>query len=813
MNDTTTKAPEDVSLPDEVAVLPLRGTVMFPTASATIVVGEDRARRLIADVQESGRLVALVAQRDPFDIPSCVSHVYPVGTLAAVSEVQMLVQGDERTLQVGVQGKHRVRLLELVRSEPYLVARVVPMPKAREGSGTELDAITQAARELFRELCATAPEIPDELAGVLQTLTKPEHIAYFIASSAPIPLPVRQEILELDSVASKLNCLLEALQHELVVRRVVRQITAQTTVELSKEQRDAVLRKQLETIQRELGMEDSERAEVETLRRRLAALDLPEEARKESERELERLARTPTVSPEHGMIRTFLDWVVKLPWGRLSGAAIDEIHARRVLDEDHYDLEAVKARIVEYLAVRALREERKGELGLDTAQHAWREPILCFVGPPGVGKTSLGQSIARALGRRFVRVSLGGIHDEAEIRGHRRTYIGAMPGRPLAAMARIDAADPVFMLDEVDKLGVGFHGDPSAALLELLDPAQNDAFVDTYLGVPFDLSKVLFICTANTVETIPAPLLDRMEVLPLAGYTDEEKLHIAQRYLLPKQQMANGLREGEAVLSPKVVRHVVRAYTRESGVRNLERELATLLRKVVLRVREGAPTPIEIIEQSLREYLGPARFFDEVAERTERAGVATGLSWTATGGDILFIEATMMPAGPEEEPLILTGKLGDVMRESAQAALSYLRSSAHRLGIDPSVFRHKVIHVHVPAGAIPKDGPSAGVTILTALASLVLRRPVRGDLAMTGEITLRGKVLAVGGIKEKILAAHRAGLRRIVLPRRNESALEDVPDEVRAACELILVDSVEEVLGAALSLGNGRAASSVPRPH
>jgi ATP-dependent Lon protease len=582
-------------------------------------------------------------------------------------------------------------------------------------------------------------------------------------------------------------------------------ITAETSVEMSKAQREHILRKHLEAIQRELGESDPERSEVHDLRERLDSAGLSAEARKEALRELDRLARIPAASPEHAIIRTYLDWLLTLPWRRTLGGPIDLDRARAVLDEDHYDLEKVKDRILEYLAVKRLREKRRAEgdpgaLGLD-GDSSGREPILCFLGPPGVGKTSLGQSIARAMGRRFERVSLGGIHDEAEIRGHRRTYIGAMPGRIVQAVGRAEAADPVFMLDEVDKLGVGVQGDPFAALLEVLDPAQNHAFVDNYLGVPFDLSRILFICTANTTETIPPPLLDRMEVLQLAGYTDLEKLHIARRFLLPKQLRTHGLRPGEVVLDDNALRRVVREYTREVGVRSLERELAAVLRKAVRRIGEGAAAPIAVAGPELPEYLGPQRFFDEVAERIDRPGVATGLAWTPNGGDILFVEAAMMPG--REESLILTGMLGSVMRESAQAALSYLRSNAERLGIDPEGFRQKAVHVHVPAGAIPKDGPSAGLPILVALASQVSGRPVRADLAMTGEITLRGKVLPVGGIKEKVLAAHRAGLRTLILPRRNQGALGDVPEEVRRATHLILVESVDEVMRVALGLGPG----------
>ena len=547
------------------------------------------------------------------------------------------------------------------------------------------------------------------------------------------------------------------------------------------------------------------------LRRRIEEARLPEEARRETERELSRLAGIPASSPEHGMIVAYLESMASLPWSKLSGGTIDIRRARQVLDEDHYDLEKIKDRILEYLAVKKLRQERDGRTGQPGAAGApvpaepphvtgdspAREPILCFVGPPGVGKTSLGQSIARALGRRFVRMSLGGVRDEAEIRGHRRTYIGAMPGRIIQGLRRAETRDPVFMLDEIDKIGADWRGDPSSALLEVLDPAQNHTFVDNYLGVSFDLSQVLFIATANTLDTIPGPLRDRMEILTLSGYTDEEKVGIAREYLIPKQLAAHGLAKEELSFEPDAIRQIVRGHTREAGVRSLEREIATVARKMARRLAEGQRESVLITAENLVEYLGRPRFFDDVAERTTRPGVATGLAWTPTGGDVLFVEVSMMPS--TEERLVLTGMLGDVMRESAQAAVSYVWSNAEALDIDPRLFEGKTIHVHVPAGAIPKDGPSAGVTIMTALASLATRRPVRGEVAMTAEITLRGKVLPVGGIKEKVLAAHRAGIRSVILPKRNERDIEDVPEELRKQLRFIFVDDASEVLQHALT--------------
>ncbi len=784
-------------VPDLLPVLPLRDTVIYPMMVTPILVGQERSVRLVKEAMSSGaRLAALVAQRGPPPgpdrRPAQPEDIHRVGTMATIHELALV---QDTGLRIAVHGLERVRILDFVRTDPYLVARVERAPDVDE-RGVGVEARARTARDLFIQLVGLVAEMSGELVKAVQSLTEPIHIAYLIASSMPLATAVRQEVLELDPVSAKLDRLIDRLRHELAVRTLMAKITADTTAEMTKAQREHILRTQLAAIQRELG--EAEGQEPRELRRRFEGVPLPEEARKEVDRELARLERIPDASPEHGVIRTYLDWMLKLPWGRAASRAIDIDlgRARAVLDEDHYDLERVKDRLIDYLAVRRLRGERPAPDGAPPSP----EPILCFIGPPGVGKTSLGQSIARAMDRRFARVSLGGTHDEAEIRGHRRTYIGAMPGRILQAIARAEAADPVFMLDEVDKLGQSFHGDPSAALLEVLDPAQNHAFVDNYLGVPFDLSRVLFICTANSPEAIPPPLLDRMEVLTLSGYTDAEKLHIARRFLLPKQIAAHGLLQDEVTVDDGAVRRVIREYTREAGVRSLGRELATVLRKVARRVGEGAPTPISIGPSEIPDLLGPQRYFDEVAERIDRPGVATGLSWTPVGGDILFVEATMVPGTPPaEDRLLLTGMLGDVMRESAQAALSYLRSNAERLGIDPRVLERRIVHVHVPAGAIPKDGPSAGVTMLVALASHATGRPVRNDVAMTGEITLRGKVLPVGGIKEKVLAAHRAGLRAVVLPRKNEPALDDVPEEVRRAIRFVLVESADEALAATLT--------------
>jgi ATP-dependent Lon protease len=801
----------DFVIPDTLPVLPLRDAVVLPLTAVPLAVGQPRSIRLVDDVMRGNRLVALLAQRDPKAEASTPGDLHPIGTVGMIHQLMRAPDGSVRLM---VQGIERIRLLDFVSTDPYLVARV-EVSRDQVTGDTESEALRHAAMDIFRRLVGASPELPDELLAAAESVADPLRTIYFVASVVSLDMAVRQELLELEPVAAKLRRLVDVLQKELAVRELGRKITTETEERLTKKQRDYYLREQLRSIQRELGEEDESTSDVADLRRRLEEASLPEEARREAERELTRLAGISPASPEHGMVHTYLEWLVSLPWSKEDAGTIDIHRARQVLDEDHYDLEKIKDRILEYLAVRKLRQEREGvgaaggqaprpvEPPQVTGDSPAREPILCFVGPPGVGKTSLGQSIARALGRRFARMSLGGIRDEAEIRGHRRTYIGAMPGRVIQAIRRAETRDPVFMLDEIDKIGADWRGDPSSALLEVLDPAQNDTFVDNYLGVPFDLSHVLFIATANSLDTIPGPLRDRMEILALSGYTDEEKIGIARQYLIPKQLAAHGLGVGELAFEPEAIRRIVREYTREAGVRSLEREIATVARKVARRLAEGQHDPVRITDDRLAEYLGRPRFFDEVAERTTRPGVATGLAWTPTGGDVLFVEATMMPSS--EERLVLTGMLGDVMRESAQAAVSYVWSNADALDIDAKLFEGKTIHLHVPAGAIPKDGPSAGVTMMTAVASLATRRPVRSDLAMTGEITLRGRVLPVGGIKEKMLAAHRAGIREVILPRRNERDIEEVPEELRREMRFIFVDDAEDVLKHALTPASARA--------
>jgi ATP-dependent Lon protease len=806
----------DFVVPDALPVLPLRDAVVLPLTAVPLAVGQPRSVRLVDEVMRGNRLLALVAQRDAKTEPG-PDDLHRIGTVGTILQLARTPDG---TIRLMVQGIERIRRLDWVGTEPYLVARVEAYPDQAVQT-TEADALRRAVVDVFRRLVEASAELPDELAVAAENLADPRHVVYFIASIIPLDAPVRQEILEMDPVTAKLRRLVDLLQRELAVRELGRKITTETEEKLTKKQREYYLREQLRSIQKELGEEEGDGSEVAELRRRLEEAGLPEEARREAERELTRLAGLSPASPEHGMITTYLDWMASVPWAKLAGGTIDIHLARQVLDEDHFDLEKVKDRILEYLAVKKLRQERSdgarqsggGEAAVPaapprvTGDSPAREPILCFVGPPGVGKTSLGQSIARALGRRFVRMSLGGVRDEAEIRGHRRTYIGALPGRLIQGLRRAETRDPVFMLDEIDKIGADWRGDPSSALLEVLDPAQNHTFVDNYLGVSFDLSQVLFIATANALDTIPGPLRDRMEILSLSGYTDEEKVGIARQYLIPKQLAAHGLSADELAFEPEAIRQIVRGYTREAGVRSLDRELAAIARKMARRLAEGGKEPVRITAAQLGEYLGRPRFFDEVAERTTRPGIATGLAWTPVGGDVLFVEVTMMPS--TEDRLVLTGMLGDVMRESAQAAVSYVWSNAEMLGIDPKIFEGKTIHVHVPAGAIPKDGPSAGVTIMTALASLATRRPVRSEVAMTGEITLRGKVLPVGGIKEKVLAAHRAGIREVILPRRNERDVEDVPEDLRRQITFIFVDDADEVLQRALTTAANAALRGV----
>ncbi len=769
-------------------LLPLKNTVVFPRVMLPLAVGRPRSLRLLDDLPSDDRVMAVAAQYDEQVEDAGWSQIHHVGTLVRIERLAKMPDG---TVQIVVQGLERIRLLEAVAEQPYLVARFEPYPEAdwSERPVLEREALLRQARDTFQRVVALAPYLPGEALATALGMTDPLQLAYFMANCVRLSAAQRQEILELPDAGSKLERLLGLMGHELQVLELGRSIQSQAEESIGRSQREYLLREQLKAIQKELGELGEDQGEIAELKERIEQAGLPPEARKEAERELARLERIPQASPESSVVRTYLDLLLSLPWRTSTESEIDVHRARQVLDEDHYDLDRIKKRIVEHLAVRRLKQER------GSGDHH-REPILCFVGPPGVGKTSLGQSIARAMGRAFTRTSLGGVHDEAEIRGHRRTYIGAMPGRIITGLRRAGTNDPVFMLDEVDKIGADWRGDPSSALLEVLDPEQNKDFRDNYLDVPFDLSRVMFITTANTLDTIPPALRDRMEVLPLSGYTEEEKVQIALRFLVPKQLEAHGLRPDEVRFGEPAIRLIIREYTREAGVRNLEREIAGVLRRVAALIAGGeVEGPVEVTEERVRDALGKRRFFDETAERIDRPGVATGLTWTPAGGEIIFVEAALIPGKGE---LRLTGQLGEVMQESAAAALSYLKARADELGIDRRLFEDRDIHVHIPAGAQPKEGPSAGVTVLTAMASILTGRPVRDDLAMTGEITLRGRVLPVGGLKEKVLAAHRAGLRRVLVPRRNEVDLDDVPADLRRELEVVLVDTIDEVLREAL---------------
>jgi ATP-dependent Lon protease len=782
-----------LEIPDVLPILPLKDTVVYPFAVLPLAAGKDRSIKLIDDAMRGTRMIGLVAQKDPEVEQAGPDDVFRVGTVARIARLLRIPDG---TVQVIVQGLERIKILDYVAEEPFLKAHVRLAPDTTT-TDVETEALKRNAVGLFQRLVSLVQYLPNELALAALNLDDTRQVIYLIASNVQMDLQLRQQLLELDSLREKLEKLTTFLTRELEVLELGKKIQSQAQEEMGRAQREYFLREQLKAIQRELGEESDEAATINQLREQIEQAHLPEEAAKEALRELSRLEKLPAASPEYSVIRTYLDLLVALPWDKSTGKKIDVPHARQVLDEDHYDLEKVKERILEYLAVRRLKEDRQGsETGGQGKGPVSREPILCFVGPPGVGKTSLGQSIARALGRQFVRMSLGGIHDEAEIRGHRRTYVGALPGRILQSIRRAGTNDPVFMLDEVDKVSSDWRGDPSSALLEVLDPEQNHSFRDNYLDLAFDLSKVMFIATANSLEPIPPALRDRMETLELAGYTEEEKLHIARRFLVPKQVAANGLKSEEITFTDEGLSNIIQSYTREAGVRNLEREIASVCRKVAMQIAEGQAGPIVITPERVRELLGRPSHLSEVAERIDRPGVVTGLVWTPVGGDIIFIEAAMMPS--HDSQLVLTGQLGEVMKESAMAALSYVRSNAALLGIDPRVFEDKSLHIHVPAGSIPKDGPSAGVTIMTAIASLASGRKARSDVAMTGEISLRGKVLPIGGIKEKVLAAHRAGIHTVILPKRNEGDLEDLPRELREQMRFIPVDDAREVLAAAL---------------
>jgi ATP-dependent Lon protease len=774
------------TIPQVLPILPLRNVVVFPLSFMPLSVGQPRSVRLVDDAAVGDRVVGLVVMKDPEIAEPGPDEVNRIGTAAYVHR---MVKGADGNVGLFVQGLERIHVDEWVATDPYLMAKVTVLHDTVEES-LEVEALMRNVTELFGRLVNLVPHLPEELLSAIENMDDPRALAYFIAANTRMEVPEAQKFLELETVDMRLRQLTVLLNRELELLELGRKIQQEARGEMEKVQREYFLRQQLKAIQKELGETEESLAELEELEVRIKDAGMGEEAEKEALRELGRLKSLPEASAEYGVIRTYLDWLVSLPWQVTTPDNLDIAHARTVLDEDHYDLEDIKARILEFLAVQKLRHDRS-----EGAMGTVRGGILAFMGPPGVGKTSLGKSIARALGRQFVRMSLGGLRDEAEIRGHRRTYIGAMPGRIIQGIKRAGTRNPVFVLDEIDKVGASFRGDPESALLEVLDPQQNRDFRDLYLDVPFDLTDVLFIATGNVVGQVSGPLLDRLELIELSGYTENEKLHIASGYLIPRQVQDNGLLPQEMTITDQAVRRIVRDYTREAGVRNLEREIGKVARKVAVKIADGSATEVAVDEAVVRADLGAPRYTFEAAERTELAGVATGLAYTPYGGDVLFVEAS---ASPGSKGFTITGQLGEVMKESAQAALSYVRAQHAALGVPSEFFATHDIHVHVPAGATPKDGPSAGVTIATALASLLTDIPVRADVGMTGEMTLRGKVLPIGGLKEKALAAHRAGLRTVILPRRNEADLEDVPEEIRRDMTFHFVDRVDEVWNLAL---------------
>ena len=781
------------NLPEVLPILPLRNTVAFPFSMLPLVIGIPRSVKLIEDAMEGNRLVGLVLSKDGSIDEPTPGQVHEVGTVAVITRV---VKAPNNNLNVVVQGLERFRVDHWTETDPYLKAHITLAPE-EVTPGVELDAMIHSLRDLSKEVVALMPNLPDEVVNFLDQISDPRYLAYLVAANAGLEKEQGQEVLAADLVKDKLQYLINHLVQQKEILTLGQKIRSEAKEEMDKAQKEYFLRQQMKAIQKELGEGEEGQSVIAEYTAKLDEANLPEEADKEARRELKRMESMAPHSAEYSVIKTYLDWMLDMPWHELSEDQLDVKHARTILDEDHYDLQEVKDRLIEFLAVRKLVRDRglTTEPGGEEAASEARGAILCFAGPPGVGKTSLGQSIARALGRKFTRMSLGGMRDEAEIRGHRRTYIGAMPGRIVQAIKRAGTRNPVFMLDEVDKIGSDWRGDPSSALLEVLDPAQNHAFRDHYLDVDFDLSDVIFITTANQLETIPAPLRDRMEIIRLDGYTEYEKVKIAEGHLVPRQIKANGLRPDEIAFTEESLRKIIQDYTREAGVRNLERQAGSVCRKAAVKIAGGEMEHLEVTPEIVREYLKKEIFESETSESIEIPGIATGLAVTATGGDILFIEASRMKGSGK---LNLTGQLGDVMRESAEMAYSYVRSKANDCGMDPDAFGKEDAHVHVPAGAIPKDGPSAGVAMVMALTSLFTGRPVRSDVGMTGEVTLRGRVLPVGGIKMKVLAAHRAGLTTVILPQRNEKDLDDLPDDVRESMHFVPVDRIEEALQVAL---------------
>jgi ATP-dependent Lon protease len=779
--------------PTQLPILPLRGVVVYPHTAVPLTVGQPRSIRLIEDVQSGNQYIGLVASKDPALENPDPEDLYKVGTIATVHR---LFRAPDGTIRLLVQGLDRIQIDEFVETKPYLQATYTRTPELIEDD-IEIEALARNAQEQFEHISELISGIPQEIVSSILELEDPLPTVYSIANFQRIELEDAQKLLEIDSTVEKLRNLIGLLVHETEVLEIGQKIQDQARSEIDKVQREYFLREQLKAIQRELGDTDRETDELNDFKKKIEEAQMSEEAEKQSFQELDRLSRIPSASAEYGVIRTYLDWLTMLPWTKMTEDNFDIKHARQVLDDDHYALGDVKERILEFLAVRKLRQERREVLSEQANSDKIRREreglILCFVGPPGVGKTSLGRSIARSTGRKFIRTSLGGVRDEAEIRGHRRTYIGSLPGRILQSLRRVESRNPVFMLDEIDKLSFDYRGDPASALLEVLDPEQNVEFRDHYLEVGFDLSQVMFITTANLLDPIPAPLRDRMEIIHISGYTEREKIAIAEGYLIPRQLRENGLFTKEVTFTKGALQTIIRSYTREAGVRNLERHIGGVCRKVVTKIAEGETEQHTVNSEDVREFLGRPRYFgtDEIMTRTAIPGIATGLAWTPTGGDVLFVEATHMPGNNQVQ---LTGSLGEVMQESAHAALSYVRSRAVQLNLKEDFFQNQDIHIHVPSGAQPKDGPSAGITIVSALISLFSHQTVRGDIAMTGEITLRGQVLPVGGIKEKVLAAHRSGLRTVILPKGNEVDLDEISKEIRDSIQFVFADTLDDVL-------------------
>jgi ATP-dependent Lon protease len=777
------------AVPQMLPVLPLRETVPFPDTLSPLAVGQDRSIELVNDVLAGNRMLVMVASRDPSAEQPGPEQLYDIGVVGAVARMLKVPDGSLRIL---VQGSQRVKIERWVREQPYLVAEISQLPDVIDAPATEIEALKRTVQQTFSRIVEQVPYLPEELQLAVSNLDDPGALSNLIAGALRLPADEKQQLLEEVDVAKRLRRLVQLLARELEVISIGTQIQTQVQGEIDRGQREFVLRQQLKAIQEELGEFDESAAEANQLREQLDALELPEEVRRQVDRELGRLENLPPQAAEHGVIRTYLEWIASLPWDKTTEDNLDLAHAREVLDADHYDIEQVKDRILEFLAVRRLKPDARGS-------------ILCFVGPPGVGKTSLGRSIARALGRKFERISVGGVRDEAEIRGHRRTYIGALPGVILRALRDAESRNPLFMIDEIDKMGADFRGDPASAMLEVLDPEQNATFRDHYLDLPFNLSDVMFVCTANELDRVPGPLRDRMEVIGLAGYTEEEKLEIAKRYLVPRQIERNGLKKSWISINDRALRRIIAEYTREAGVRQLEREIGSVCRKVARQIAEqGRDGKVSINPDRVREMLGRPRFISDVKRRTKQPGVATGLAWTPVGGDVLFIEATAVPG---KGNLTLTGQLGDVMRESAQAALTWVHGHCDEIapGLAEDWWESHDIHLHVPAGATPKDGPSAGITMATALSSLISGRCVRDDVAMTGEITLTGQVLPIGGLKEKALAAQRVGLACVVAPELNQADTEEIPEHLRSEIEFRFVSEIGQVLEIALERPRVRA--------